>query len=240
MSHDDLYATCDGRPLILHWEIDRHLFYVFEVDTEEAERVLPEPLQVVEVRPGAALLSVALVRYRPGQFGPGSPRFFELVAAVHVAPDLGTRMPLPVMTLSSFAVLSDSQEFVAQEEHTLFAPARLVPLTVTYTPDELGLSLGDADGPILSVPSAHPRPRWVRKEMWGQHFTDTKGLHQGIWQWDGCLYEHQRPLPGWTLHPHPFWAGLDPGRVRGLYRTMVQEPGTVAHTRFWKMRPVAS
>lgn len=240
MTDDDRYASCGGRPLRIDWRINRHLFYTFEIDSDAAERILPESLQMVELRPGVALMSVGILRYEPGHFGPASPVFYELVGAVHVSPDMATDMPVPTMTFSSFCVLSDSGDFVAQEGYTLYTPARHAPLRLDLTADELGVAVSDGDGPILSMPSAHPPPRWVHKEMWGQHFTNTKGLQHGIWEWDGRLFEHQRRLPGWKLFPHPFWSGLDVSRVRSLYRTMVLEPGTVCHERFYAMRPLES
>ena len=236
----DRYASCDGRPLLIDWLIDRHLFYTFEIDTEEAERTLPEPLQIVEPKPGIALMSVGVLRYLPGHFRPDSPVFYELVGAVHVAPDLSAKMPLPSMSFATFCVLSDSHDFVEREGHTLYTPTREVALALDLTDDELGVTVSDGEGPIFSMPSAHPDPRWVHKEMWGQHFTNTKGLQHGIWEWDGRLFEHQKRLRGWKLHPHSFWCGIDVTRVRALYRTMVLEPSTVCHERFYQMRPVAS
>lgn len=239
-NEDERYASCDGRPLIVSWVINRHLFYTFEIDLEEAERIVPAPLQVVELRPSVALMSVGVLRYEPGHFGPGSPIFVEIVGAIHVSPDLSTDMPVPTMTFSTFQVLSDSPDFVANEDDTLYTPSRLVSLETRFTDDRLGVEVWDEDGPILSMPSAHPEPEWVPKEMWGQHFTNTKGLQHGIWQWDGRLFEHQKRLPGGRLHPHPFWSGLDVGRVGSLYRTMVQEPGTLCHERFYSMKPFGS
>jgi hypothetical protein len=235
----DRFASCDGRPLLIDWRIDRHLFYTFAIDIDEAERVVPEALQVVEIKPGLGCLSIGVLRYLPGHFDPGSPAFYELVGAVHVAPDLSAAMPVPTMTFSTFCVLSDSEDFVAQEGRTLYTPARLAALELHLTEDELGVSASDEEGPILSMPSAHPARQWVHREMWGQHFSNTRGLQHGIWEWDGRLFSHQEPLRGWTLFPHPFWKGIDVGRVRGLYRTMVQEPGTVCRERFYAMRALA-
>ena len=235
----DRFATCGDRRLLIDWHINRHFFYTFEVDVEEAERIVPERLAVLEIRPGIALLGVGVLRFEPGAFGAGSPTFLEVWAGIHVAPDLSTPMPMPMMTLFSFAVLTDSPEFVAPEAHTLYARARLGPsLTLELTADQLGGRVADEEGPILDMPSAHPAPSWVHKEMWGQHFTDTRGLQHGIWEWDGRLYTHMRQLPGWRLFDHPFWAGLDVGRVQRCYRTMVQEPGTICRERFYEMRPV--
>jgi hypothetical protein len=176
---DERYASCDGRPLILSWTINRHLFYTFEVDIDEAERIVPAPLQVVELRPSVALMSVGVLRYEPGHFGPGSPVFLEVVGAIHVSPDLSTDMPVPTMTFSTFQVWSDSPDFVANEDDTLYTPTRLASLEARFTEDGLGVEAWDEDGPILAMPSAHTEPRWVHKEMWGQHFTNTKGLQHG-------------------------------------------------------------
>lgn len=236
---DPRYDVCGGRPLLIDWHLNHHLFYTFELDTEEAERMVPDRTPVTEVRPGRALLSVGALRYEPGQFRPDSPVFVELVGAIHVAPDLSVAMPVPSMTFVSFSVYSDSPDFVEQEGRTLYTPTRLVPsLVFDYTPDGFGLDARDADGPILSMRNEAPITGWTRKEMWGQHYTTTNGLQHGLWEWDGSLFEHMRPTRAWKLHPHPFWAGLDVRRVRGCYRQMLLEPGTIAHERFYAMEPL--
>jgi hypothetical protein len=75
--------------------------------------------------------------------------------------------------------------------------------------------------------------------MWGQHYTNTRGLQHGLWEWDGRLLEHMRPAHGWKLFEHSFWAGIDVSRVRRCYRQMMLEPGTMAHERFYAMRPLS-
>lgn len=237
MSDVDPYASCDGRPLLVSWRIDRHFFYSFEVDTEEVERLVPEPLQIVELRPGVAVMSVSLLRFLPGQVDRDSAGFFELVGSVHVAPDLSLAMPVSTMTFISFSVLSDSADFVYKNEgRDLYTPTRLTDLEVTIDDDRLAAAARTGEGPIFEMPGGHPEPKWAQREMWGQHFTDTRGVQGGIWQWEGRLFEHQRPLPGWKLHPHPFWAGIRLDRVRRIYRSMVLEPGTLCRERFYAMR----
>ena len=235
----DQYASCDGRPLILAWKIDRQLFYTLEVDLAEAERIVPDSLEVIQLRPGVALMSLSIVKFIPGQFGPDSPGFNELVAAIHVAPDLGIQMPVPTMSIFTFSMLSDSAPFIAQEPDTLAAPGRLVSLKYELTSDMLGVTVSDEEGTILHMPSSHPEPHWVAKEMWGQHFTNTRGLLHGIWQWDGHLFEHQRNIPGWKLFPHSFWSGFDIRKAHGPYRTMLLQPNTLCNERFYAMRPAS-
>jgi hypothetical protein len=239
MTDANRYASCDGRPLIIEWRITGHIFATFEIDAQEAERVLPDALQLVEIRPGIAVLSVGALRYAPGHFGEGSPAFEELVGALHVSPDLSVDMPVPTMSFYSFTVLSDSIDFVRQEGTTLFTPTVHDPsLTLGFTENRLGMDVRNDEGPILSVVNDDFVPRFEPKEMWGQHYTDTRGLQHGIWEWDGSRAEHQRRDRNWTLHPHSFWAGLDVSRVRRSYRQMMLEPGTTCIERFYEMKPL--
>lgn len=236
----DRFASCDGRPLLLEWRINRHMFYTFEIETDAVEDRLPEPLQVVEVRPGISLLSVGVLRYETGHFGEGSPEFNEVVGAVHVAPDLSADMPLPTMTFCAFQVLTDSPDFVAQEGHTIYTPCALdASLTLDVADDGLGVRAYDDEGPILEVHNVETEPRYVAKEMWGQHYTNTRGLQQGIWEWDGRVLEHQRKDKNWTLFPHSVWTGIDVAGIRRCYRQMMLEPNTLCWERFYGMRPVA-
>ena len=39
----------------------------------------------------------------------------------------------------------------------------------------------------------------------------------------------------WKLSPHSFWKGFDLAAVRGCYRQMLLEPGSVCNERFFEM-----
>lgn len=236
------FESCDGRPLLLEWTIDRHLFFTFEIDTDAVAGALPEALDTVEIRPGISLLSLGILRYKGGHFGEASPPFDELVAAIHVPPDLSTRMPMPTMSFYAIAVFTDSPDFVAQEEYTIYTPAYHVPsLAVEYSADGLEAEAWDERGPIASVRNSHPEPSFTHAELWGQHYTNTKGLHHGIWEWDGRRFEHMRASRGdWKLHQHPLFETIDVTRVRRCYRQMMLEPGTLCRERFYGMRSLVA
>ncbi len=235
---NERFQTCDGRELLLTWRIHSHVFTTFEIDYDAVAPLVPDALEVVEVRPSVALFSVGVLSYEGGHFYEGSPPFDEVVAAVHVAPDLSTKMPMPTMSFFATQVSCNSPDFVEQEGRTIFTPSAHVPsLSVVYSDNGWSVDASDAEGPILSFQNSHPNPQFQQAEMWGQHFTNTRGLQQGIWEWDGEKFEHMRGRDNsWKLHPHRALGGIDPSAVQGLYRQMLLKPNTRCWERFYAMR----
>lgn len=236
-SEGDRFATCDGRELLLLWRIHSHIFTSFEIDYDAVAPLVPERLDVVEIRPGVAIFSVGVLSYETSHFYDGSPEFDELVSAIHVAPDLSTRMPMPTMSFCATQVYCNSPDFVEQEGRTIYTPSRCVPsLKVAYSDQGWSADVSDDEGAIFSVKNVHPDPVFRDSEMWGQHFTNTKGLQQGIWEWDGRKFEHMRANDAWELHPHAAFGGVDVSAVKRVYRQMILEPGTRCYERFYGMR----
>jgi hypothetical protein len=242
----DRFAAVGDDELVIEWHIQRHIMFTWEMDLEELEKQVPAALSCVEVRPGIGLFSVAAVFYQPGNFGPGSSEFLELVSVAHVESDLSMQMPLSRFSMHAIAVWSDSPDFIKQEGEKLFTPTRLDPsLRAMWDDDWAGAELVDDAGPILTMRSTNPKPVYARDEMWGQHYNDTHGLHRGIWEWDGDKCEHMLHPPGAppnaaTFHAgHAFWQGMNLARVRGVYRQMIPRPGSTGTERFYKVRPYA-
>jgi hypothetical protein len=234
---NDKYATVAGDPLVIEWHIQKHIMFTWEIDAEALEPFVPEELTLVEVRPGVALFSVAGLHYEPAQFRPDSPPFFELVSVAHVQADLSVEMPMSRFAMHAISVYSDSVDFVEQEGQKLFTPTTLDPsLDLTFTERSDGVDASDKDGKILSFRSTHPNPNFVHDEMWGQHYNDTKGLHMGIWEWDGMKFEHMHKGDAGKFYPHPFFKGMDLTRIRSCYRQMLPEPGGKACERFYRVR----
>lgn len=236
-SANDRYASVDGDPLVIEWHIQKHIMFTWEIDLEALEPLVPPELTAVEVRPGVALFSVAALHYKPGQFRPDSPPFFELVSIAHVHADLSVKMPMSRFAMHAISVYSDSPDFIEQEGEKLFTPTTLDPsLKFTFTEASDGVDAADDDGPIVSFKSTHPNPVFTHDEMWGQHYNDTHGLHFGIWEWDGVKFEHMQRGNAGRFHAHPFFKGMDLSRIRGCYRQMIPQPGSSACERFYKVR----
>lgn len=235
----DKYASIGNSPLVIHWRLTRHLFFTWEVDTEALQPLLHPGLDLVELRPGISLMSTGVLEYEAGHFGPASPRFYELVTALHVQPDLSVDMPVPRFSIQATTVYSDSPEFVEQEGRVLYTPTELVPsLTVAYTPDGLGVDVADERGPILRLRNTSDTTDFTAADFCGQHFTDRAGVQLGKWQWDGVRFEHMKRGDAGRIHPHPHFRGLDPKRVRGCYRQMMAKPGVTCAERFYAMAPL--
>jgi hypothetical protein len=234
---DERFASAAGDPLVIEWHVDKHIMFTWEIDLDALSPLVPDELSLVEVRPGIALFSVAGLVYKPGNFGPDSKSFFELVSVAHVAPDLSVKMAPCRFAMHAISVYSDSPNFVRQEGEKLFTPTTLDPsLDIRFNERCDRAEASDADGPIISWQSTHPEPVYTAYEMWGQHYNDTRGLHFGIWEWDGMKFEHMKGGNAGRFHPHPFFKGMDVGAIRGCYRQMVAQPGAPAVERFYRMR----
>ncbi len=231
------FAAVGDAPLVIEWHLQKHLMFSWEIDLEELDKFVPAELTAIEVRPGVGLFSVATLLYHPNQFRPGSPPFLELVSVAHVQADLSVKMPMSRFAMHAISVYSDSPDFIEQEGQKLFTPTTLDPsLRMTWTETADGVDASDDDGPIISFRSTNPNPVYTHDEMWGQHYNDTHGLHFGVWEWDGEKCEHMQRGNAGTFHPHPFFKGMDLGRIRGCYRQMIPKPNTNAVERFYRVK----
>lgn len=231
----DRFARVGDDELVIEWHIKKHVMFTWEIDVEALDKLVPEELTPIEIRPGVGLFSVAAVLYEADEFYPGSPEFNELVSVAHVQSNLAIAMPLPKFSMHAISVYSDSPDFIRQEAEKLFTPTHLDPsLEFTWPEKTDGVAARDKDGPIVSFTSTHPEPVFTHDEMWGQHYNDTQGLHWGIWEWDGMKCEHQMKGNAGHFYPHPFFKGMDLERIRGCYRQMIPQPGSKAVERFYR------
>lgn len=233
----DRFAAVDGDPLTLVWRLQKQIMFNWEIDTEALEPFVPGELTLVEVRPGISLLSITGMHYAGGHFGENSPPFFELAVLAHVQSDLSVRMPVSRFAAYSISIYSNSIDFLRQVGKTTFSPVLHNPsLELTFTENWDGMDARDKDGPIVSLRNTHPNPIYKADEMWGQHYNDTTGLRFGVWEWEGCKFEHMHKGNAGRFHPHPFFKGIDISRIRGCYRQMILQPDSSAQERFYKVR----
>ncbi|MCP4688122.1 MAG: hypothetical protein GY859_08735 [Desulfobacterales bacterium] len=237
----DLDKGVGDRPLVVKWDITHQAMLSFEIDTDAVEAVLPEGLVARELRPGASLLQISMLRYAPGNFGPDSPVFLEVVVILSIAPDLSWDMPTPRFSFYPLTVYSDSKEFVDSEADRVGTPTVLVEsLEVHFRNGCLQVEASDKHGPIAWLRNTHPEPKFKHKGFWGQQINDTKGpLNGSPWHWEGEIFEHQRRGEWGKLHPHPIFKDLDISSVRTCYRQMfAKAAGSHCYERFYQVRPV--
>jgi hypothetical protein len=230
----DPLSHLDEVPLTSYWRIRDHIIVFWEIDTEALSPLIPEPLELVEVRPCISLFGVECVLYHKGHFKEEYPEFVELVLAAAVHPDLSLKMPVSRFSMYSISVYTDSPEFLAQEGD-IFSLSEVIPgLRMSFISGG-GVDVYDKDTPILSYRSTHPSPEFKSNTFWGQYYTDTKnqGLQRGAWRWEGEMFEHMKPGNWGRFFAHPFYKGLDLSRVRGCYRQMMAKPESHCRGHFY-------
>jgi hypothetical protein len=225
-----------SHPMTLHWRIRKQVMYLWEIDTDAIAPLVPDPLTPKEVRPGISLFAIEALHYHTDHFRPGYPEFLEAVLTAAVEPDLSIDMPVPRFCMHAISVISESPEFCEQEGRLLHTPTELVPgLRMEFSEDGASCDMFDGDQPIVLCKNTHPSVAYEPKVLWGQYYTNTKGLQQGIWRWDGEMFEHMKAGNYGTFHKHPFFKGMDTSRVRGCYRQMMARPDFQNSARFYHL-----
>lgn len=226
--------------MTLHWRIRKQLVFFWEMPVEKLMPVIPEPLELLEVRPGVTLAALEMLHYKVGHFREGYREFYEAVFATTVHPDLSIKMPMPRFSMYAIRVVSDSTEFCHSEASTIFTPTHHVPgFRIEF--DDIGASCNLFDGaePIARFRNSAADVPVREQTIWGQYFTNTQGLQRGIWRWDGLAAEHMQRGSGDSieLFPHLLWNGVDMSNVKTAYRQMRAEPeGT--DIRFYHAGPL--
>jgi hypothetical protein len=228
-----------GRDRVVRFHIERHFMFVFEIESEALRPYLWDGLVLKEVVPGISLLHLACLRYFPGNFGPDSGNFYELVLLSPVMADLTVEMPTPWFAFLPLNIGSDSHDFVRHDGEVLRLPTRHMPgLELSFDPDGLGVRAEDDEGPIFELRNTLPEPRFEHTVLWGQHLPAKHGRQFfGIWEWDGLLNQHQSKAesPG-KLYPHSYFRGIDvQGAIQDCYMQMTLKPGEEAFERFWEI-----
>jgi len=223
--------------LTLHWRIKKQLVFFYEAPTALVAPLLPPALELQEVRPGVAIVALEVLHYKVGHFETGYREFYEAVFAATVQPDLSIDMPVPRFSMFAMKVISDSQEFCHSEATTIFTPTNHVPgFRIEF--DEAGSScvLWDGDARICECRNTAPETPTKPTTIWGQYFTNTRGLQRGAWRWDGLAAEHMKAGESGKMYPHALWNGLDPAQIGRVYRQMTSQPEST-DIRFYHAGP---
>jgi hypothetical protein len=225
--------------LTLQWRLRRQTLYLYEIDTDAVAALVPEPLSIVEVRPDVALFMVECLHYYPGHFRPDAPESFELVLAVPVQPNLSIDMPVPRLSLHIVSVITSSLDFVENESRAFGSPIVHAPdLRMEFTADGANVDVLDGKTPIVRQRNTNPEIAFEPKVLWGLTFTNTRGVQQGIFRWEGQVFEHMKRGDHGTFHPHEVYKGIDTGKIRGINRQMVAKPDVVTDVRYYHLGAV--
>jgi hypothetical protein len=221
------------------WYIDSNLEFLFEMPTEQLAPLVPAPLQVVEPRPGVALLWVGFLRFEPGNIDV-LPAFHEASCNVLVHPrvvDGGVRpdfAPFAVRIASDCAQFDDWTRRVDRMT-VLDCPG----LRVQFDRAHASCAVEDDRGPIFTLTSSASEVGWREGLLKIQVFThDSEGLWEAGVEWFGSYADHQRPThPDTRLHHHPFFGEIDVRTARCV-RQMYTAPSGTTVMKYYAPRRV--
>lgn len=228
------FAHVGRLDLTLHWRARKQVVFFYEVATELLAPLIPDQLELQEIRPGTSLGCLEILHYRVGHFATGDREFCEAVFAATVQPDLSIDMPVPRFGMFAMKVLSDSREFCDSEARTLFTPTTHVPgLRAEFDAAGSSCVLWNGDAVICECKNTAPEVPKKQMTVWGQYFTDTKGLQRGAWRCDGLASEHMKGGDAGSLHASELWNGIDPSKIGRVYRQMAAQPDDGTDIRFY-------
>jgi hypothetical protein len=224
--------------LTMRWHVRNQSLFFYEIDADVLAPLLAPQLELAEVRPGIALMSLECLHYRAGHYRPDHPESYEMVIAAIVHPNLSIDMPVPKFALQIINVITDSADFAVHEAEILGSPMVHVPgLAMTFTADGTSVDVRDGNQPIVSCRNTDPDARYERKELWGLTYATRHGLQHGIFRWQGEVHEHMKRGAYGALHPHAAFLGIDTSRVRGCYRQMSARPDGPTEIRYYHLGP---
>ena len=238
--------SIDGMELIIDWNIRHQMAFVFEIDTDLANEMIPAEtgLQAYEARPGVALMFMGYNDYYPGNiiYGEPQPEFIEITRMFMVQPDLSIDMPLPRFTFYMHQIASNNPTFIKQEIETLHLPSYYAPTMVAKTNEaKTDLFVSDKDGKIRELLNTHPNPTYRNDSFYGQYFTlQDDQLYFGVFYWSGHVCIHQREGYGGGEFDHPYLSGLDktfpPEAIKNVYMQLITTYDAPLVQRFYRPR----
>ncbi|MCG8331298.1 MAG: hypothetical protein MI974_26645 [Chitinophagales bacterium] len=230
----------DEMELIIDWDMNHQMGFVYETPTENVEALLPEGIYAFEARPGISLIFLGYNHYNPGNIIYGEPQdtFFEITRFILVQPDLSVDMPMPRFAFYVLQIGSNNKAFIDQEIEKLHLPSYYSPSLVVETDEpKLNAWAKDNDGAIQNYLNTHPKPYFRPDFFWGQYFVvENNKLYFGIWNWEGVLCLHQRKGDGGGGHLHPFMKDLQPEYFGNSYMQLITDKNHNLRQRFYQPR----
>ncbi len=203
-----------------------------EVPTQRLSRLVPAPLNVLEVRPGIGLINIMVFNIPLGN-NILSQECTELILNIHVAPDRRYAPVLPKVAMYTVRIGASSQEFI----DNVFAADRYeilkAPIKVEIDRDALVLDVRDGAGnPILHLlPPQGVEPFYAPEQFYAQSFTVVDGqvCEAGNWFEFESFYSQKNLASCGEIFDNPFFDGIDLSGIgpRNYYMQMWSRPGSV-------------
>lgn len=182
----------------------------FEMATTDAERILPDHLQAIEVRPQRSILNVTVFHFRQSEVGP----YAELMFSVVVPPVADTWGRHPKGAFFPFQAATSSEASRTHRRELLRIPHYDEDIQVQFVEmrDEIHVRVRGGGEPVVELT--------VTQHRWR---SSTHLLHTFMMDGSRCLkadlqisgrytvHEHERGRI--TLHPHPMTRQLSLGDV---------------------------
>lgn len=225
------------------WNIDFAFSSTFELPAAEARKVLPPGLALKEVRPDVGLLSLTLFRFdESNEVFPGT--VHELVAAVHVEPDLTLVDTPPNAALFVLNIVSDDERFVTD------------PYGIDRFPTVEGRRFEfDVDrdaGHVRCQDDTGARVFDLRILRTPEHYVESAEEYQSfcvdhgeLWA-AGAVFEvskaewQDKSQSAGALYPHELFAGIDVTTIdpHDCFAQKISEPGATGLEVYLPARPV--
>jgi hypothetical protein len=225
------------------WSYDFSISTFFGCEVQALLPLLPPDgaLAPIEAVPGIGLISLTALNFRAGGLDGLLPEFQELIFSVGVTPDLTRGTPnfaMYVVALASTceAHLRHCRDFYKLPAQTLLTKARV-------DRDGLAIELGDERGPIASLKSCAGYRKYsaAPEEQLVQAFTGSEPIYSSDCLFRGHVQEHHFAGDGGdvgTLHPHPFFGGLDiDEHDLTPFVQIISDPSVAAEQRYYRSLP---
>lgn len=178
---------------------------LFEMATSDAERILPDHLQPIEVRPQRSILNVTAFHFRESEVGP----YAELLLAVVVPPVVGSWARHPKAGFYPFLTATSSKESRTLLEERLRIPTYPENIDAQFIEraDQVRVRISAEGLPIVDF-SVTQHEWHSTTHLLQSHMMDGKQRLKADVQISGRYTMHEHERGRITLYPHPMTAAL--------------------------------
>jgi hypothetical protein len=182
----------------------------FEMPTDSARKLIPEPLEPMEVRHGSAIFAITVFDFTESMVGP----YQEVVLAVIVPPLVQPGGQFPRSAFYPFLLGTSTPESRRHAIERWHLPHHMGDVQVSFEEKQGRMTIGvtDAGKPVIDLSIASHD--WSEVDHLYQSFMrDNETRFKVDIHMQGRFCEHEEEAGRITFHDHPLCAQLDPREV---------------------------